>query len=371
MNILTIGGATEDTFLNMSPPDFMEWTSNQSTNYYMLFKAGNKFEVEDIFITSGGGATNAATSFRRLGFEVSCFAKIGKDSHGQTICNELEQVGINCAHIIFSPTEITGRSIIINDQRGERIIFAYRGANGTITKQELPFAAIEHADALYITSLSHQSSHTLKTIVTHAAQHRKLIAINPGTSQLREGAPDLRETLPFFDTLILNSEEACTFMVTLIETEPTTCGPISCSELAATSPRDNAQQARLLATPISYLHWHLDMRRFFEIILNLGTKTVVVTDGSHGVYVAHDGAILFHPAVPTTVVDTTGAGDAFGSCFVATRLLGYSIADALHAGMINSTSVIEKIGAKAGLLDEKTLKKRMNEIPPMIEYFTI
>jgi ribokinase len=50
------------------------------------------------------------------------------------------------------------------------------------------------------------------------------------------------------------------------------------------------------------------------------------------------------------VADRTGAGDAFGSGFVAAIAKGQSIGEALTLGSANATSVVQKIGAKAGIL---------------------
>ena len=71
--------------------------------------------------------------------------------------------------------------------------------------------------------------------------------------------------------------------------------------------------------------------------------------------------ILFHPAIKTDVVDTLGAGDSFGSCFVGCLLHKFKIEKALKAGIINSSSVIQKIGAKPGLLSLKSLEQKLKK----------
>ena len=43
----------------------------------------------------------------------------------------------------------------------------------------------------------------------------------------------------------------------------------------------------------------------------MGPKTVVITNGSNGVYVATEKEIIFHPSIKTKVVDTVGAGDSW------------------------------------------------------------
>ena len=50
------------------------------------------------------------------------------------------------------------------------------------------------------------------------------------------------------------------------------------------------------------------------------------------------------------VKDTTGAGDSFGSGFLAHLAAGNSFKDSLIFGAANSTSVVSKLGAKNGIL---------------------
>ena len=50
------------------------------------------------------------------------------------------------------------------------------------------------------------------------------------------------------------------------------------------------------------------------------------------------------------VVDRTGAGDAFSSGFTAVIAAGESLERAVTFASANSTSVVTKIGAKAGIL---------------------
>jgi ribokinase len=77
----------------------------------------------------------------------------------------------------------------------------------------------------------------------------------------------------------------------------------------------------------------------------------VVSDGPKGV-VATDGKQIITAGMyeDVPVVDRTGAGDAFGSGFVAQIAQGKSLRDAIIFASANSTSVVGQIGAKAGIL---------------------
>jgi sugar/nucleoside kinase (ribokinase family) len=80
----------------------------------------------------------------------------------------------------------------------------------------------------------------------------------------------------------------------------------------------------------------------------------VMTDGARGAIVS-DGRYIYRAGIfkEKKLVDRTGAGDAFGSGFVAGFILKKDIHFALRLASANATSVVEKIGAQAGILRRK------------------
>lgn len=337
--VLTIGGATQDIFLHYEGADCLSITKKDTVLNYMLFESGEKIEVDEILNFTGGGATNSAVSFKRLGFDVSTFCQIGQDSSGKFILKDLKKEKINIENIIVNKKYSSGKSFVINSVKGERTIFAYRGANGYLTKSNLPVKAIKKSDLVYITSLSYGSANLLPDIVKLAKKNKKtLVAINPGISQLSKGTSKLIESLKNIDILILNSSEAKTFMQALIKVD-------KAYEKAFNLCKD-----------------FFSSNDFFKETLKMGPKIVVVTDGANGVYLATKEKILFHPSIKTKIANTLGAGDSFGSCFVASLALGYSIEQSLQNGIINSSSVISFVGAKTGLLTKEKLEKKIKDI---------
>ena len=79
--------------------------------------------------------------------------------------------------------------------------------------------------------------------------------------------------------------------------------------------------------------------------------TVIVSDGPNGV-AASDGKTIIKAGMyeDVKVIDRTGAGDAFGSGFLSQWAAGKSLRDSIVFASANSTSVVTKIGAKAGIL---------------------
>jgi len=376
LHVLTIGGAVQDIYLHYQGADCMKLMESGDERSYMLFESGAKVEVDNVLYHTGGGSTNSAVSFKRQGFAVSCFCMIGNDQAGKAVLQELETEGVDTDKIIVSKKHASGTSFVVNSLRRDRTIFAYRGANGFLSPSDVPLKLIQRADQLYITSLSHKSSKILKTVVEHAKKHNVPVAINPGISQLSTGAQELKDSLAFIDTLILNSSEAKTFMAALITSDERyqkkfesgvgseLCDPVEVSsqESGALGPR--SQDASLLKMPMFHKNLYFSITNFFKEVMKMGPRIVVVTDGARGVYVATKNTVFFHPSLSVDIVDTLGAGDAFGSCFVGCLGRGMSIEESLKSGIVNSASVIGYLGAKPGLLASAVLEKRVCSLHP-------
>ncbi len=357
MNILTIGGATQDIFLQYEGSDFMTITKKNMVANYMLFESGEKKELHSIRYDTGGGSTNAAVSFARLGFNTSCFCNIGDDAAGKTVQSQLNQAGVDTSYMQTDSNYPTGQSFIINSQEGESTIFAYRGANRHLPVDRMPIDYLKTCKHLYITSLSHESANLLPQITDMAKQHNIPIAINPGVSQLEKGTQVLKQSLANIDIFILNSAEAQIFMLALVQSDESYQKTLECSKNGQASGINmESDQAYLINNPLVYADRFFSIRQFFKEVLRMGPRIVVVTNGRNGVYIASENQILFYPSITTKVVNTVGGGDAFGSCFVASLLLGYSLEDALINGNINSSSVLQNQGAKGGLLNHNQLE---------------
>ncbi|PKN03437.1 carbohydrate kinase [Candidatus Dependentiae bacterium HGW-Dependentiae-1] len=376
--IITLGGAMLDLFIQQEALPCSH--AQQGNKNFLLLEIGKKLEINSIEKQSGGGATNAAVSFSRLGLQTKIIGKVGADCEGDFIIAELKKNGVNTDHLLRSTTDMTGLSIIIPCPAGERTVLAYRGANISLQGKEIPTNLFDTSDALYITSLTGSSAALLLPITRHAKKQGCIVATNPGTSQLVRGTQTLLESLPNIDIFILNSFEAQECMRALTKQLPSNkTAEISVSEknkkrnipayekahaLASHAASELTQKnlPALLRKSSEYHTPDFGLRNFFAQILSHGPQVVAVTNGAEGVYVAQGDTIYFHPGLATNVVSTIGAGDAFGSCFVASLLQEKSVPEALIRGITNASSVIGSVGAKTGLLAPDELEKRMNSV---------
>ncbi|MGE0009539.1 MAG: carbohydrate kinase family protein [Candidatus Babeliales bacterium] len=353
--ILTIGGATEDIFLDYQQAQTMLINTKQGQRSCLVLEEGAKLEINQLTYTTGGGATNSATSFERQGFDVTACCKLGLDVQGQYIKEQLITNNIDTKAVSFHETIPTGLSCIIKAPSGNHTILAYRGANTTLKASDIPFDMFKNMDLLYVTSLSGESSKQLGVIIEKALAAKVPVALNPGASQLASCTKGLCTALYGIDILILNADEAKTFLYALMQSDENLKKELTQKAPGITNIGELSQESM-------YKDMHFTIERYFKIILSRGTRVAVVTNGAEGVYVATKDTMYFHKSLPATVINTVGAGDAFGSTFVGSLAADYSLEEAIVRGILNAVSVISSLNAKDGLLNARELDQRLKDV---------
>ncbi len=349
MKVVTLGSAMYDLFIDYP---FVERITQQEQSYVAL-PEGKKMEVERVTASLGGGASNSAVSFIRFGFDVSLCAKIGNDAASDFIIDGLVREGVHTEGVITSDVG-TGTSYIVLSPSGDHAILVYRGANLLLSHEDVSHDIIAQADLLYITSLTGSTSALLPRITQEAANNNIRVAVNPGTSQLTRDIDTLIQSLSHIEILILNSYEAHLLKV----------GLKSAQQLQLKTCKACAHEPELLKSACE--HALLQLIDFVTAVHALGTRVVVVTNGAQGVYVSDSNNLYYHPSIPTDVISSVGAGDAFGSAFVALQAIGKSIPESLYAGLCNSSSVLQYMNAQDGLLTLDEMKKRLKNFDEII-----
>lgn len=307
LQVLTIGAATRDVFVQSKRFSHVKDLAAPD-GFDACFPLGAKIDLDDVVFETGGGATNAAVTFARFGFKTACLARIGQDVGGRELIDQLKKEGIDMSHLQIDKHERTGYSIIFVANSGQRAILVYRGASRNLQTTGLNWKTLLPT-WIYLTSVAGNEKF-LKRLFTETTKHKSHIAWNPGNAELELGLKKLMPWLLKTDILILNREEA--------------------AELADAPPR------------------HLE-----SILHRLGPlvkQALVVTDGEHGAYVHARGTTWYAYALPGKRINTTGAGDAFGSAFVAAAIKSGNLETGLRSGMLNALGVITHMGAKAGVL---------------------
>lgn len=303
LRMLSIGTATQDVFLVGG--DVFKAESTKHGTQYTLLPLGAKLSLEGVVFTTGGNATNAATTFARQGLHSAFMGVVGTEPAGQMVMQDLDAEGIDTTHVHQADHYRTGYSTILLAPSGERTQLRYHGDTLRADGSDIDLKAISEADWLYVSSVG--SIGLLERVVSLAAKNGTKVAFNPSTREL-EHVAKIRTLLDDITILIANKEEMSQIV------EGTT-----------------AEELALHAT-------HL-------------VPIAIVSDGPKGA-VACDGQTLVTAGMyrDVKVVDRLGAGDAFGSGFTAMVAQGKSLEEAVIFASANSTSVVQHIGAKPGIL---------------------
>lgn len=297
-DIISIGSSIVDSFITSK--SFKIQKSDEGVFLCQMY--GEKVDVDEYIVTTGGGGSNTAVGFARMGFRTGLVSELGKDIWSELILEDLRKEYVSTNLVVSEKHEKTGGSIILLGEDGKRTIMVHRGAAAQLDPKDIPSEQISRAKWVHLSSISGQEE-TLKFIFKILQDSQAKLSWNPGNKELellKSRALNL-ESLPV-SILIVNQHE-----------------------------------------------WESIQELHAEILQVI--PQVVVTNGSHGGEVFVDGVSHTQFTVEETQpIDETGAGDSFIVGYVAAQIKGKSIQEACEWGKMNSKSVISQIGAKPGLL---------------------
>jgi ribokinase len=317
-DVISVGSATLDVFTK-SPELKLLKTDKVFTGEAIMAPYGAKCEVSKLVVQSGGGGTNTAVGFARLGLRAAVLARCGTDFASQIIKSELEAEKVDTSLLVQVKGDETDYSTILIGPDGGRTILVYRG--GTRLEEKLVDFKKLSAKWFYVSSVEGNLGF-LKKLVDFANKEGIKVVVNPGRKELAQKGK-LIPILNKVEVVIVNREEA----------------------------------ARLTGATV------VDDKVFMNTCL-LVREIAVITDGSRGVRLcSRDERVLQSDGFKVEPADSTGAGDAFGAGFIAGLVMGWDLEEALKLGVCNGASAVTKIGAKTGMLRtaevEKWMRKRL------------
>jgi len=315
-DVITFGAATRDVFLRSKAMEL----HREHGVMEACFVFGAKVAVEDIIFETGGGGTNNAVTFSRLGkLKTAVVTRIGGDASGEEIMRVLKREHIATPFVQRDRNGKTGYSTIILSREAERTILTYRGVSSQIDSAKIPWSKIK-ARLFHVSSLGGNLM-LMEKIVDHAKKVNAKVFWNPGNGELAHGKAALAPILRKVDFVSLNREEAAV----LTEKKLSDLGGIikSMKKLSAHS---------------------------------------IVTDGEKGAYSVSSEGVLHAPVMTISRLNLTGAGDAFTSAFALGYLMYGDPKTALSLGTLNATNVVHHMGAKSGILRHMPSKKEILEV---------
>jgi len=254
----------------------------------------------------GGAAANVASWLTRTDAQSTIVGHVGDDAAGSALVSEFDALGVRHHNLMIDQGH-SGVVVVLVDPTGERTMFPDNGANSGLHIGDLP--SLDGYDAVYISGyspLDPLSRNGIKEMIEKIRTAQIPIYFDPASvGGMKEVAIDeVKSWLPLMDVLLLNEEEAI------------------------------------------YLSGASDIEVALDILLEQ-CQSVVIKRGSHGAIGKSRGSqSVSAPALPTTVVDTTGAGDAFAAGFISHFSMNKDLTRALLAGAEVAAHCVAIVGAR-------------------------
>ncbi len=252
-------------------------------------------------IAPGGKGANQAVAAACAGGSVYMAGAVGSDGLSVAPLNALSEAGVDTRGIAVLPDKSTAIASVMVDASGENRIIVASNANGAVPtlssghvapggmlvlQMEIPLTSIEHA------------------VQVAKKQNAKVILNMAPFSPIESGL------ISSLDILILNEGEAVALAEHL--------------SVAATEPSDVAKE------------------------LSAFGPATVITLGARGYVCSDSGDTFAGPAFDVTVIDTTGAGDAFCGCLAAAlHSHEMPLRDALRFASAGASLACTQLGAQS------------------------
>lgn len=314
-NILCVGDIITDAFIKLSEEHAEVYTDDKGYQR-ISFELGAKLPYDDVQIVEAVECSpNAAVSLTRLGIQTQLMSWLGSDSAGDGMIAYLKQQGVGTDELVVEEGMKSNYHYVLR-----------YGADRTKLQKFEDYSYQWHdpqtrPDWLYLGVLGEKTWPLHEAMLDYLNRNPDIkLVFQPGMYHLMWGTEKMAPFYRRAEVVIMNREEA-----------------------AQVTGRDRG-----------------DIRGLIWALHELGVTIAVVTDGPDGAYASRTGEEpMYMPNYPDPKppLDRTGAGDAFASTIAAALALDQPLEVALEWAPINSMSVVQQMGAQAGLLDRPTLEE--------------
>ena len=259
---------------------------------------------------SGGSAANTIAGIAQLGGRTAYVGKVKDDQLGAIFAHDLRAQGAvyETALAPKSHEAETGRCIVLVTPDGERSMNTYLGVTEFLSPEDIDESMMAEAEWIFLEGYrfdgpaSHEAFAKAIKACKAAGGKVSITLSDPFCIERhRDAFADLLRD--HVDLVFCNRDE----MLSMYQTDD------------------------------------------FDTALSQGAamvETVVCTDGGNGVHILSGGERWHVPAVPTEIVDATGAGDLFAGGFLWGVAEGYELETCGKMGNIAGAEIISHIGAR-------------------------
>ncbi|MEK7281775.1 MAG: PfkB family carbohydrate kinase, partial [Chloroflexota bacterium] len=254
------------------------------------FISEGEAQVAESRVSPGGSAANTIYALSKLGLKTGFLGAVGHDAAGERLVRELAEVGVDTKGVKVKAGAPTGEALALVDKRGKRAIYVMPGANSLLETADIDASYLKGAAYLHLSSFAGEEQFQLQIELSRRLPQETRLSLAPGMLYAQRGLSALLPLLQKAHLVFFNAQE-----LKVLTGEGVSAGA-------------------------KRLHQE-------------GCRIVVVTlgGGRRGVCYLWDGKEKEEYRVKArvevkTVVDTTGAGDAFCAGFLFGQLRGESLA---------------------------------------------
>src|ERR1051325_958794 len=249
---------------------------------------GETISGNDLQIIPGGKGANQAVAAARQGAAVSMVGRVGGDSFGPELINNLKRNNVDASGVQVDTVSSTGTAIIVVDSNGQNSIVLSPGGNGRVSDADLESLSFSEYKLLLL-----QLEIPVEAVLSAARRAKASgvrVLLTPAPAY---PLPDELIALP--DFLLPNEGE-----LSLLTEQPV--NDIASAEKAA------------------------------KTLLGRGAQNVIVTLGNKGALIVSGKQVTHIDTYQVNVVDTTAAGDAFIGGLASALLQNKSLEEAVRYG---------------------------------------
>jgi ribokinase len=264
--------------------------------------------IASISTHGGGGGANTAAWLAAAGAGVAVVGRVGDDALGRGALDELRRTGVSL-FVTVDPVAATGTCVVVVGPDGERSMLPDAGANASLVPADLPDAVFRAGVHLHLSgyTLLKGGSMLAGLAALDLARLRSMtVSVDPASSgPLTDvGVDRFLSWIDGVDLILANESETCVLGGT-----------------------DDALAAGQRLT-----------ERYANVIVKLGREGAT--------WFQRDAAPVRSPALAVSVVDTTGAGDAFAAGLIAAWHGGADPATALAEANRRAGLAVSRVGAR-------------------------
>lgn len=258
-------------------------------------------------LSRGGAAANVAVTLAAAGCEVHFAGFVGSDAFADFVLEDLRRANVTTR--IRHADAATGVVVAMIAPDGQRAMFTDRGANARLDPSsavELTRGDFDHLHLSGYTILGEETYDCARAVIHSAIQRGSTVSVDVCSlgPLVKLGADKFLAAAKGATTLLANEEEALA--------------------LSGTSDVNSAVST---------------LSQYFS--------EVMITCGPRGAVALYNSQQVVAPALDSTVIDTTGAGDAASGSYLAARLAGETLESSLARAMVAASQVLGTLGSRA------------------------